>query len=757
MLNMGGMFGLGIVFQGIDNVSKVMGNIQRNMRFMEQASGKSIGNLAKTMGSMTGSIAMAATGAAGLKGSFALAHDAGHLESALAGVRVIAHSTDAELNSLSNWALREGTSLGYTATQSASGMQDLASAGEKTNEILRDMPWIARFASANMMDLSKATGISMQALNGFSLAGEKLPWALDQAQTSLDIFSLKAEDLELGIARGAAGMNLAGASLTDFLVMFGLAKNVLASPMQAGTGAAYAAMGLTNPKKLPFIEQQLGIKITDGKGGYRKTDDVFTDFYKAVEKMSDVDTNKFFRKGFDMTATKAISAMMSGLKKGLTNDAGVVVKGVDAIRYAWDKMMRARGTVEAAVGIQGKTFEKRVDVLSAKWDAFRITLGEPMKAMWLPIIDTITKHVVKLTEAFSKLSPQTQQLIGQIAVFGSAGAIVAGAILTLGVGWGFISFIFEAAISMLGGFLLAAWPVILVAGLIAAGFWVMNRDAGAWGAKLRELFTGFEQFTGTLDNWGKTLRGFWDGLVEGWNYIWEAIDFNWLRERLGGMIESFQSLWKSLGFSDTAGGWFKDLGFIIGAIAGIIIDALGLLGGVAAAVFSGLAWTIENVVIPIMQVFGAILWAIWWVAKQIILAFAEVGHVLLGWDVPAGISRDAVTVHERFPDQPKFQQRVEGDFSSTREEEKKRESEPLPQASDMQPLSKLEPQVAGSVTAGSYFHGVMPALSESKQVIDYDKLAAACAKFPINCVLDGTKIVGYMERAGFEHTSRENL
>lgn len=757
MLNMGGMFGLGIMFQGVDNVSKIMGNIQRNMRFMEQASGKSITGLSKTIGSMTGSVAMATTGVGALKGSFALAQDAGKLESVIAGIDVITQASNEELRALSDWSIKDGTKLGYMATQSGEAMRNLATSGARAGEILQYMPMLSKFASANMMNMAQASNIAMQSLNAFSLSGEYLVNVLDQAQKAADMFALNIEDLEIGIARGLTGFKLVGASFTDFLAMYGLAKNVMPSSMMAGTGVSYAIQGLftENPKKKAKIKQQLGIEIVADDGNYKEVDELMTEFFEKTKDMTDPQMNAFFSDVFDETGKKALVAIMSVLQKGIKQADGSVRKGVDAIRATWDPIMKSHHVVDEAWEKIKRTFEKKLDIMAATWNSFRIEVGKPMLLMWRPVIDKVTETLEKWREAFTALSPETQNFIAQIAVIGSSIAILAGSILTIGIGWGFIKFLFGAAASMLGSFLAAAWPVILVAGLIGGAFYLMNTQVGGFGEMLRSKFDGLTEFKSILTDVKDAAVDFWDGLVEGWNAVMDSVDFEFLRDGISALIDAVIEMWRSFGLGNGTMMWMKGFGAFLGGFVAVVVDIIGVLAGAIAYVFTGVAYIITDFVVPVISAIWTtirgIMYGIAWAAQKVGAAFAWFTDSEFSAGESESVAGDipVTDVEERWPERTGKR----GAFGLRNTEQAPQST---PQATDIVPLSKVNPEPGPIASLRSQYDGVMPTMSESKAVIDYDKLAATFARTPLQVVLDGQRLVGIIERADRERRSRES-
>ena len=91
-------------------------------------------------------------------------------EEAMARVKAISGATGGALHSLQNEAKRLGKISKYTMVQIAGGMENLARAGLKPNQIIKTMAGVTALASASGIELSESAKMVTRAMKGMGLA-----------------------------------------------------------------------------------------------------------------------------------------------------------------------------------------------------------------------------------------------------------------------------------------------------------------------------------------------------------------------------------------------------------------------------------------------------------------------------------------------------------------------------------------------------------------------------------------------------------
>ena len=120
-----------------------------------------LGSMAKVFG-----VATAALGA----GAGYVIKTGMDFEAQMSRVGAISGATGKDLQALTNQAIQLGADTAYSATEAAEGMENLASAGFDTKEIMDAMPGMLDLAASSGEDLATSSDIAASTLRGFGLA-----------------------------------------------------------------------------------------------------------------------------------------------------------------------------------------------------------------------------------------------------------------------------------------------------------------------------------------------------------------------------------------------------------------------------------------------------------------------------------------------------------------------------------------------------------------------------------------------------------
>ena len=114
-------------------------------------------------------------------------------EDGMARVKAISGATGEDFDALVNKAKELGATTRYTASQAAEGMENLASAGFNTNEIISAMPGMLDLAASSGESLAVSSDIAASTLRGFGLEA-------DQAAHVADVLARNAADTNAAVA-----------------------------------------------------------------------------------------------------------------------------------------------------------------------------------------------------------------------------------------------------------------------------------------------------------------------------------------------------------------------------------------------------------------------------------------------------------------------------------------------------------------------------------------------------------------------------
>ena len=97
-----------------------------------------------------------------------------NFEAQMSRVQAISGATSDELEKLTNQAVDLGAKTSFSASEAAAGMENLASAGFTTNEIMEAMPGLLDLAASSGAELATASEIAASTIRGFRFRGIRI-------------------------------------------------------------------------------------------------------------------------------------------------------------------------------------------------------------------------------------------------------------------------------------------------------------------------------------------------------------------------------------------------------------------------------------------------------------------------------------------------------------------------------------------------------------------------------------------------------
>ena len=211
-------------------------------------------------------------------------------------------------------ARRLGRETLYSSTQAAKGMQVLALAGFKTQEIIGAIAPTLNMAIVGNLDLAAAASITIAALKSFQMeAGDAVKVAdiLAKAATSANV---TVASLGEAFTYSAAVANAAGMSMEELGAAIGQMGNAGFQGSMAGTAMRRALSMMLNPtNRAQEIMERLGVTFKDSTGKLRPFVDIIGDLNKAGAGASDM------LQMFGLRAGPAMVAMVNMGTEGLKN------------------------------------------------------------------------------------------------------------------------------------------------------------------------------------------------------------------------------------------------------------------------------------------------------------------------------------------------------------------------------------------------------------------------------------------------------
>ena len=529
----------------------------------------------------------------------------GDFESQMSRVKAISGATGSSFDELRQQAIDLGAKTAFSAKESAAGMENLASAGFDSKEIMKAMPGLLDLAAVSGGDVALASENAATALRGFNIdAG--------QSGHVADVFARAAADTnaEVGdmgeamkyIAPVASSM---GMSLEETAAAIGIMSDAGIKGSQAGTSLRGALSRLAKPTdEMQAKMDELGLSFYDSEGKMKPLKDQIGMLKDAFKGLTPEQQQNAL---VTLYGQESLSGMMALIDKGpdklgkltesLKNSDGAADKMAktmqDNMNSSLEQMM---GALESAAIVVQKVLapavRKVADAVSGLVDKF-VSAPEPVQKM-IVTIGLIVAAIGPLLVIFGQAVLVLQRVkVGFLALRSGLALI----------GSGFTAI----SLPVLG--IIAAIAAVIAIGILVYKNWDKISKFGkeVWGnvkkfasdaaEAIKEKWGDITKwFSDTWNNLKNGAKGLWDGTIQGAKDAVDSVKNAW-----NGIKEWFANLWKGT-TSGLASAWDSvttTLAPFVETIKSIfqpILDFFSGLWGQVQTIF-GSAWEIIKTVV----------------------------------------------------------------------------------------------------------------------------------------------------------------
>ncbi|MDN5439380.1 MAG: phage tail tape measure protein, partial [Lactococcus lactis] len=448
----------------------------------------------------------------------------GDFESQMSRVKAISGATGSSFDELRQQAIDLGAKTAFSAKESAAGMENLASAGFDSKEIMKAMPGLLDLAAVSGGDVALASENAATALRGFNIdAG--------QSGHVADVFARAAADTnaEVGdmgeamkyIAPVASSM---GMSLEETAAAIGIMSDAGIKGSQAGTSLRGALSRLAKPTdEMQAKMDELGLSFYDSEGKMKPLKDQIGMLKDAFKGLTPEQQQNAL---VTLYGQESLSGMMALIDKGpdklgkltesLKNSDGAADKMAktmqDNMNSSLEQMM---GALESAAIVVQKVLapavRKVADAVSGLVDKF-VSAPEPVQKM-IVTIGLIVAAIGPLLVIFGQAVLVLQRVkVGFLALRSGLALI----------GSGFTAI----SLPVLG--IIAAIAAVIAIGILVYKNWDKISKFGkeVWGnvkkfasdaaEAIKEKWGDITKwFSDTWNNLKNGAKGLWDGTIQG--------------------------------------------------------------------------------------------------------------------------------------------------------------------------------------------------------------------------------------------------
>ena len=333
-------------------------------------------------------------------------------EKQMSRVQAIAGATKDELKQLTDQAIDLGAETSFSATQVAEGMENLASAGFTTQEIMEAMPGLLDLAASSGAELATASEIAASAIRGFGLEASSSAHIADVFAEASARTNAQVEDMGEAMKYIAPIAKTMGLKIEEDAAAIGIMSDAGIKGSQAGTSLRGALVRLTKPTdKMLGVMEDLGISFYDNEGKMKSLTEMISMLQDATKGLTDEQKQNALTILF---GTESLSGMMSLINRG-SEDLADMTKSFEDCDGA------AQNMADTMLDNTAGSIEEMTGALES--------LAIKVQQMLAPYITEAANKIQELINKFMKLPESTQKTI--LAIAGIA-AIVGPVLLILG-------------------------------------------------------------------------------------------------------------------------------------------------------------------------------------------------------------------------------------------------------------------------------------------------------------------------------------
>lgn len=544
-------------------------------------------------------------------------------DSEMSKVSAISGATGTDLDKLRGKAREMGAKTKFSASEAAQGMQYMAMAGWKTQDMMDGLEGIMNLAAASGEDLASTSDIVTDALTAFGLS------AKDSSHFS-DILAAASSNANTNVSMmgetfkyAAPVLGSLGYTAEDAALAIGLMANAGIKSSQAGTSLRGAITNLAKPTDtVAAAMDKYGISLTDSSGKMLSLRELMEQLRQKLGGLSEAEQAQAAAALFGKNAMSGMLAIINGSDKDFEKLAGAIDN--------------CDGSSEKMANTMNDNLQGQITILMSQLQELAISFGEIL----MPKIRDIVTHIQNFVDKLNAMDEGQKETILRIGMFVAALAPMLmglGKVITLSANVSRALGTLSAGLVKAGGFSgvftkalgLITSPAAIVVGAIAAitaviiHLWNTNEDfrntiTAIW-QKIKDAFTTFaagisERLSAlgiTFSDVTSAIKTIWDGFCNLLAPVLEAA-FNTIAIALQTAFNVILGIWDvfSAVFSgDWSGAWEAVKGIfssvwdglkeyfstIIGAVKGVADVFLGWFGTNWETVWNGVKTFFEGI------------------------------------------------------------------------------------------------------------------------------------------------------------------
>lgn len=348
-------------------------------------------------------------------------------EAQMSRVKAISGATGEEFAKLKEQAKQLGADTAFSATEAAQGMENLASAGFSTNEIIAAMPGMLDLAASSGEDLASSADIAASTLRGFGLEASSAGHVADVLAKNAAATNAAVADTGEAMKYVAPVAKTMGIEFEETAAAIGIMADAGIKGSQAGTTLRGALSRIAKPtKEMRETMDDLGLSFYDSNGKMKSLADITEMLETKMAGLTDEQKNQALITLFGQESLSGMMALMD--------------RGSGEVRKLTDEYKNCDGSAKDMAKTMQDNLSGAVEEFGGSVESLGIEIFENIEGPLKKAVRSGTTELNKLTKAVKnnkieeivpKEAVNTVQNLGKIA-----GTVAKGGIKTLGVATG---------------------------------------------------------------------------------------------------------------------------------------------------------------------------------------------------------------------------------------------------------------------------------------------------------------------------------
>lgn len=318
---------------------------------------------------------------------FAAAKAGYDFEAQMSRVKAISGATGEEFEKLKDQAIKLGAETAFSSGEAAEGMENLASAGFTTNEIIEAMPGLLDMAAASGEDLANSSDIAASTLRGFGLEAEQAGHVADVLAENANRTNAAVSDTGEAMKYVAPLARAAGISFEETSAAIGIMANAGIKGSQAGTTLRGAISRLSKPTDdMIDAMEELGISFYDSNGEMKSLSEQVGMLEGAFSGMTDEQKNNYL---VTLYGQEVLSGMLALINEGQGN--------LTELTKSYEN---CNGSAKKAADTMQDNLKGAIEELSGSAESLGIVFYEDVSDSLKETAETATESINNIIEAF---------------------------------------------------------------------------------------------------------------------------------------------------------------------------------------------------------------------------------------------------------------------------------------------------------------------------------------------------------------------